>query len=264
LKLLCEEIGTQEYLRKEYSLKLLNQNGESIPFELLAEKNHGYAVEFKIELKKRGLLQFVVEHGQQKAISVWFKAGSYNSQIRKEYRHLERVKTLKCSLNAIKSEELKKKLKSLAAAFSRARYWASLAANAIALFNLENSKDVNVTEVFFSHILKILGKRKMNKSKWAKESAEWKKKIEELKIPMDEACNDLSIIKDIARQMHANFQVHIQRLKERLAYNIKNVKGIWFSNSLAENILNGEKPLCDEVKKILFFLVCFKIDFFII
>ena len=244
LYVLCEEITVEEFHQGKHSIKILDKDRKEQPLMIQKQTHLGYCLEYQILLKSRGVFQVVVESETQTMTSVWFIAGSYHAKMRKEYRILKRVKTIKRSINIINNEDLKKKLKELSASYSRLRFWASLAANAIILHNLENDLPLPLTETFFLHILKDLSGRK---KKETAESQKWKEMIEALELPTIPECQYIEVIKDLAHQMYANFHVHIQRLKERLAYNLKHCKGIWFSNNLAENILNAEVPTLNQV-----------------
>lgn len=256
LYLYCEKISIEDYLRDTFSIELWNQDKETVQFNLIDEEHLGHAVKYEVSLKERGVLQFLIKNQSHSFKSVWFKAGSYDVGARNEFRVLKRTTTVKCSLNVIKEQKpketvkekpkktLKEKMKSWAAKYSKLRYWASLAANAIVLHEFSQNQPPVVNQTFFLHILKeISGRTK----KETQASMKWKQIINQSGIPAQPKCQNIDMLKDLSTQMHANYIVHILRLKERLGYNLARVKGVEYVNSLVENIFNGSTPPIDQV-----------------
>lgn len=89
------------------------------------------------------------------------------------------------------------------------RYWASLFANVYALKHLAENDPFNISQAFYESILnQILGKY---------QSEELNELQTEFAIPnMVNPNLPHSIVVHIARQLYANFKVHVQALSERL------------------------------------------------
>ena len=77
----------------------------------------------EIEMKERGVFQFcIVIDNMIPFYSAWFEAGSRYVKVKKFYRDLDRVQTVRCSINVINKKGVKRRLKELATFCSQLRF----------------------------------------------------------------------------------------------------------------------------------------------